>query len=64
MLLDKHFTASDLSKALATKGAKGAIHGASFLSYENEKIVTAPIGEEISIDEDLALAVIELELDE
>ncbi len=64
VLLDKHFTASDLSKALAAKGARGVIHGASYLSYENEKIVTAPIGEEISIDEDLALAVIELELDE
>ncbi|MFR6437216.1 MAG: precorrin-6y C5,15-methyltransferase (decarboxylating) subunit CbiE [Peptoniphilaceae bacterium] len=64
VLLDKQFTASDLSKALAAKGAKGVIHGASYLSYENEKIVTAPIGEEISIDEDLALAVIELELDE
>lgn len=64
VLLDKHFTASDLSKALAAKGAKGAIYGASYLSYDNEKIVIAPIGEEISIDEDLALAVIELELDE
>lgn len=64
VLLDKHFTASDLSKALAAKGANGAIYGASYLSYDNEKIVIAPIGEEISIDEDLALAVIELELDE
>ena len=64
VLLDKEFTASDLSKALAAKGAKGVIHGASYLSYENEKIVTASIGEDISIDEDLALAVIELELDE
>lgn len=64
VLLDRHFTAGDLSKALAAKGAKGAIHGASYLSYENEKIVTASIGEKISIDEDLALAVIELELDE
>ena len=64
VLLDKHFTASDLSEALAAKGAKGRIHGASYLSYENEKIVTASIGEEISIDENLALAVIELELDE
>lgn len=64
VLLDKHFTARDLSKALAAKGAKGVIHGMSYLSYENEKIVTATIGEDISIDEDLALAVIELELDE
>lgn len=64
VLLDKHFTASDLSKALAAKGAKGRIHGASYLSYENEKILSASIGEEISIDEELALAVIELELDE
>ena len=64
VLLDKHFTASDLSKALAAKGAKGVIHGASYLSYENEKILSASIGEEISIDEELALAVIELELDE
>ena len=64
VLLDKHFTASDLSKALAAKGARGVIHGASHLSYENEKILSASIGEEISIDEELALAVIELELDE
>lgn len=64
VLLDKHFTASDLTKALAAKGAKGVIHGASYLSYENEKIVSAVIGEDISLDEDLALAVIELELDE
>ncbi|WP_215508207.1 precorrin-6y C5,15-methyltransferase (decarboxylating) subunit CbiE [Peptoniphilus sp. EMRHCC_23] len=64
VLLDKHFTASDLSKALAAKGAKGRIHGASYLSYEKEKILSASIGEEISIDEELALAVIELELDE
>lgn len=64
VLLDKHFTVDDLSEALAAKGAKGVIHGASYLSYENEKIVTASIGEEISMDEDLALAVIELELDE
>lgn len=64
VLLDKHFTAGDLSKALAAKGAKGAIHGMSYLSYENEKIVTVSTGEDISIDEDLALAVIELELDE
>lgn len=64
VLLDKHFTASDLSKALAAKGARGVIHGASYLSYENEKILSVSIGEEISIDEDLALAVIELELDE
>ena len=64
VLLDKHFTANDLSQALAAKGAKGVIHGASYLSYEEEKMVTAAIGEDISIDEDLALAVIELELDE
>lgn len=64
VLLDKHFTASDLSKALAAKGARGVIHGTSYLSYENEKILSASIGEEISIDEELALAVIELELDE
>lgn len=64
VLLDKHFTASDLTKALAAKGANGVIHGASYLSYENEKIVSAAIGEDISLDEDLALAVIELELDE
>ncbi|MFR9296270.1 MAG: precorrin-6y C5,15-methyltransferase (decarboxylating) subunit CbiE [Aedoeadaptatus pacaensis] len=64
VLLGKHFTARDLSEALAAKGAKGVIHGASYLSYEEEKMVTASIGEDISIDEDLALAVIELELDE
>ena len=64
VLLDKHFTARDLSEALAVEGAKGVIHGASYLSYEEEKMVTAAIGEDISIDEDLALAVIELELDE
>ncbi len=64
VLLDKSFTASDLSKALAECGAKGVIHGASYLSYEKEKIVTAPIGADITIDEDLALAVIELELEE
>lgn len=64
VLLDKHFTAGDLSKVLAAKGAKGVVHGMSYLSYENEKILTASIGEDISIDEDLALAVIELELDE
>lgn len=64
VLLDKHFTANDLSQVLAAKGAKGVIHGASYLSYEEEKMVTAAIGEDISIDEDLALAVIEIELDE
>ena len=64
VLLDKHFTANDLSQALAAEGAKGVIHGASYLSYEEEKMVTASIGESISIDEDLALAVIEIELDE
>ena len=64
VLLDKHFTSRDLSEALAAKGAKGVIHGASYLSYKEEKMVTAAIGEDISIDEDLALAVIELELDE
>ena len=64
VLLDMHFMARDLSQALAAKGAKGVIHGVSYLSYEEEKMVTAAIGEDISIDEELALAVIELELDE
>ncbi|MDD7363718.1 MAG: precorrin-6y C5,15-methyltransferase (decarboxylating) subunit CbiE [Peptoniphilus sp.] len=63
VLLDKSYTASQLSKDLKEAGAKGTIHGISYLSYDEEKIDMKAIGETLSIDAELALAVIELELD-
>lgn len=64
VLLDKHYSLTDLSEGLKEKGAVGLIHGASYLSYENEILETKPVGESFDIEEDLALGVIELALDE
>lgn len=64
VLLDKHYSLTDLSEALKKRGADGLIHGASYLSYENEILETKSIGESFNLEEDLALGVIELALDE
>nr|WP_296153055.1 precorrin-6y C5,15-methyltransferase (decarboxylating) subunit CbiE [uncultured Peptoniphilus sp.] len=64
VLLDKHYSLTDLSEGLKEKGAEGLIHGASYLSYENEILETKSIGESFDIEDDLALGVIELALDE
>lgn len=64
VLLDKHYSLTDLSEDLKEKGADGLIHGASYLSYENEILETKPVGESFDIEDDLALGVIELALDE
>lgn len=64
VLLDKNYSLTDLSEGLKEKGADGLIHGASYLSYENEILETKSIGESFNIDGDLALGVIELALDE
>lgn len=64
VLLDKHCSLTDLSEGLKEKGAVGLIHGASYLSYENEILETKPVGESFDIEDDLALGVIELALDE
>lgn len=64
VLLDKHYSLTDLSEGLKEKGAVGLIHGASYLSYENEILETKPVGESFDIEDDLALGVIELALDE
>lgn len=64
VLLDKHYSLTDLSEGLKEKGAEGLIHGASYLSYENEILETKPVGESFDIEDDLALGVIELALDE
>lgn len=64
VLLDKHYSLTDLSEGLKEKGADGLIHGASYLSYENEILETKPVGESFDIEDDLALGVIELALDE
>lgn len=64
VLLDKHYSLTDLSEGLKEKGADGLIHGASYLSYENEILETKPVGESFDIEGDLALGVIELALDE
>lgn len=64
VLLDKHYSLTDLSEDLKEKGADGLIHGGSYLSYENEILETKSIGESFDIEGDLALGVIELALDE
>ena len=64
VLLDKNYSLTDLSESLKEKGADGLIHGASYLSYENEILETKSIGESFDIEDDLALGVIELALDE
>lgn len=64
VLLDKHYSLTDLSESLKEKGAEGLIHGASYLSYENEILETKSIGESFDLEGDLALGVIELALDE
>lgn len=64
VLLDKHYSLTDLSEGLKEKGAEGLIHGASYLSYENEILETKSIGESFDLEGDLALGVIELALDE
>lgn len=64
VLLDKHYSLTDLSESLKEKGADGLIHGASYLSYENEILETKSIGESFDLEGDLALGVIELALDE
>lgn len=63
VLLDKHYSLTDLSEGLKEKGAEGLIHGASYLSYENEILETKSIGESFDLEGDLALGVIELALD-
>lgn len=64
VLLDKNYSLTDLSESLKEKGADGLIHGASYLSYENEILETKSIGESFDLEGDLALGVIELALDE
>lgn len=64
VLLDKHYSLTDLSEGLKERGADGLIHGASYLSYENEILETKPVGESFDIEDDLTLGVIELALDE
>lgn len=64
VLLDKNYSLTDLSEGLKEKGADGLIHGASYLSYENEILETKSIGESFDLEGDLALGVIELALDE
>ena len=64
VLLDKHYSLTDLSEGLKEKGAEGLIHGTSYLSYENEILETKSIGESFDLEGDLALGVIELALDE
>ena len=64
VLLDKHYSLTDLSEGLKEKGVDGLIHGASYLSYENEILETKSIGESFNVEGDLALGVIELALDE
>lgn len=64
VLLDKHYSLTELSADLKEKGAEGAIHGGSYLSYEHEMMETKAIGESFAIEGDLALGVIELALDE
>lgn len=64
VLLDKNYSLTDLSEGLKEKGADGLIHGASYLSYENEVLETKSIGESFNLEGDLALGVIELALDE
>lgn len=64
VLLDKNYSLTDLSEGLKEKGAEGLIHGASYLSYENEILETKSIGESFDLEGDLALGVIELALDE
>ncbi len=64
VLLDKHYSLTDLSEGLKEKGAEGLIHGASYLSYENEILETKSIGESFDLEGDLALGVVELALDE
>ena len=64
VLLDKNYSLTDISEGLKEKGAEGLIHGASYLSYENEILETRSIGESFNLEGDLALGVIELALDE
>ncbi|WP_322627160.1 precorrin-6y C5,15-methyltransferase (decarboxylating) subunit CbiE [Aedoeadaptatus coxii] len=64
VLLDKHYSLTELSADLKEKGAEGIIHGTSYLSYDNEMMETKTIGESFAIEGDLALGVIELALDE
>lgn len=63
ILLDKDNLPSSISKKLYDLGIKGTIHAGFNLSYENEKIISKKIGDEIEDISSLAVVVVENEMD-
>lgn len=63
ILTDKNNTPSKISKALNSLGVKGKIYAGFNLSYDDEKIVLADIGDDIEDISPLAVVVIENEMD-
>jgi len=61
VLLDKETTPNRLSGLLYEHGARGLIHAGSNLSYDDEKIISRRIGEEIKMESNLTMVVIENE---
>lgn len=63
ILTDNKNNPHTISKTLYERGMKGKIYVGFNLSYEDEKIVSANIGEDIEILRDLSVVVIENEMD-
>lgn len=63
ILTDKENTPSKISKSLYKLGVKGKIYAGFNLSYDNEKIVTTSIGDDIESISSLAVVVVENEMD-
>lgn len=63
ILLDRKYSAERLSFELYARGVRGKMTAISRASYPDERIVRASIGDAMAVDADLALAVIEIEVD-
>lgn len=63
ILTDSNNTPDSISRKLADMGVKGSIYVGFNLSYEDERIITVNIGDEIEIKSNLSVMVIENEMD-
>lgn len=64
LLTDARQTPYSISQELAALGLRGAIYVGYHLSYADERIITAAIGSEIKFESDLAIMVVEREMEE
>lgn len=63
ILTDREHNPAYISKALGEKGLKGKLYLGFNLSYENEKILTCQIGQDVENISPLAVVVVENEMD-